>query len=167
MNPLICWSFDPDIPLVSCLHFILYNSSTYSSRMLEKDGTNARVALRYLHWIWYQRAMEAVWGRDGFLSLSHLHPVIVHEPGLPECCLYLPLLTDVCCQSVWDGPQYPSPSRWLDLIWVVKKLMAGKRLISFLSLLHRCASAICWTHKMKAKKKTLYALSRVLCIRKK
>lgn len=30
--------------------------------------------------------------------------------GLPDSCLYLPRLTDACCQSVRAGPQYASVS---------------------------------------------------------
>lgn len=57
--------------------------------------------------------MEAVERGDGFPRPSCLHPFIVHELGLPDSCLYLPPLTDACCQSVWEGLQSASPSGWI------------------------------------------------------
>lgn len=82
--------------------------------------------------------METVKRRDGFSGLSRLHPVIVHELGFPDSCLYLPPVTDACCQSVWDGPRSASPSRssWISYE-PQKPPMNVKRLINSLLLFPR------------------------------
>lgn len=83
--------------------------------------------------------IEGVTERDGFTGSPRLHPVIVHELGLPDSCLYLPPLTDSCCHSVWDGPQSASPSPQISS-HASQESMTGKRLIYSVSVSLTCSS---------------------------
>lgn len=108
--------------LLICCFWLQYPLSIISlsfacpSRMPRQEAIAQRLvteALRCLCWLGDVRVMEAVERGDGFPRPSCLHPFIVHELGLPDSCLYLPPLTDACCQSVWEGLQSASPSGWI------------------------------------------------------
>lgn len=102
--PFLCYTAIPLVIRVGC-----------SDRKRLHRGE--RQALGCLCWLTNGRLMEAVSRRDGFPRPSRLHPFIVHELGLPDSCLYLPPLTDACCQSVWEGLQSASSTCWPNLKW--------------------------------------------------